>query len=86
MRAPQDAHGLHHPAWHEQHDKRESCAVKHESQIAEAAQDFGQDREQIAPNTGPISVPMPPTITMARTVKDSVMVKASGTSVPTNEA
>ena len=37
----------------------------------------------MAPNTGPIIVPMPPTITIARMVKDSTMKNASGTSVPT---
>jgi len=41
---------------------------------------------RIAPATGPISVPMPPTTTMARMVNDSVMKKASGVSVPTKPA
>ena len=39
----------------------------------------GSSVSRIAPHTGPISVPMPPTITIDRMVKDSVMKNASGT-------
>ena len=46
----------------------------------------GSSVSRIAPHTGPISVPMPPTITIDRMVKDSVMKNASGTSVPTKLA
>src|SRR6185436_8012321 len=43
----------------------------------------GRKVSPTAPITGPIMVPMPPTITIAIMVKDSTMPKASGTSVPT---
>jgi hypothetical protein len=46
----------------------------------------GKTVSKIAPHTGPISVPIPPTMTIARIVNDSVMMNASGTSVPTKLA
>ena len=38
--------GLHQAARHEQHDERQRHAVDDEAQIADAAQQFGQQREQ----------------------------------------
>jgi hypothetical protein len=77
---------LHEAPGDEHYHEREGCAVEHEPKIPHAPQQFRQYREQDRSPYGPDQLPIPPTMTIARIVNDSVMLKASGTSVPTKLA
>jgi hypothetical protein len=88
-RAPQPSRpqrrGLDDAAGNEKHHQGDRDAVHHKTQMM-PRRNSGRTVGRKAPHTGPISVPIPPTMTMARMVKDSVMKNASGTSVPTRLA